>query len=87
MTALEKKLVSLKYGFLHGNMGQPNYGKISDYDKRIEGVIVLNNDRNKIVSMVVRIYGDVRTQQDIDNIQIAYNNLTQDIKELGGEIK
>lgn len=81
MTKLEQKLIELGYNGL-------DYLKLC-YCKNVENVhidIWLNDDKlsiNKNASGVQkRRLQNIRTQQDIDNLQQAFNQLQSDLKEL-----
>ena len=81
MTELQKKLESLDYDY----DGDSCYKKDSDYDKSISQVITLNEELDEIVDYCVVEFDTITTQKRIDNLQISFNNLTRDIKEIKGE--
>lgn len=48
--------------------------------KNINAIIVIKN--NKIIRHYITYYVPIESQEDIDNLQIAFNRLQSDIKEL-----
>lgn len=86
MTELEKKLKKLGYNQAYIDIPCSRYKNVSSYNSRILSYIDLNESQNKIDGYYVDICDGITSQQDIDYIQIAFNNLERDIKELGGEI-
>lgn len=85
MTQLEKKLKEMGYRPDLNSKVLPHYKKQCDYNKWVDGCMVLNVDRSKIINHYVSMLSGIHSQQDIDNIQIAFNNLERDIKEIKNE--
>lgn len=76
MTKMEEKLIELGYEFDHYAYRKP----IGDIDCAII-IIFTNKNMNKIVSYYV-INGIVKSQEQINNLQQAYNEMQKDLEVL-----
>ena len=78
MTELEKKLIELGY---------EQFPYIKTYFEKefhcaLHKVIFLNDQFTKVESHKISPYGAFRTQQDIDDLQQAFNELQKDLEVL-----
>lgn len=78
MTKLEQKLLELGYE-------QLPYLKtyfVKEFNCVMHKVIFLNDQLTEVKGHKISPYGAFRTQQDIDNLQLAFNELQKDLEEL-----
>lgn len=78
MTKLEQKLLELGYA---------QFANIKTYFQKefncaLSKVIVLNDQLTEVKGHKISLYGVIRTQQDIDNLQQAFNEMQKDLEEL-----
>lgn len=76
MTKLEQKLIELGYKLV---LGLPCYEKRTDKGN-IEIIVIKNEIRKAYIR--ASAYKVINSQQDIDNLQQAFNQLQSDLKEL-----
>ena len=79
MTKLEEKLIELGYVQTHTNK------KVSKFKGLCNSVIiciVYDKQLNDITGYIEDVYCNIKYQFQIDNIQKAFNQLQQDLKEL-----
>lgn len=77
MTKLEEKLVELGY---EKTIGSGRWCKEYDGNKNI----FINTDEyyKKIKDYYIHFYSFIECQQDLDNLQLAFNELQKDLEEL-----
>ena len=76
MTKLEQKLLELGYEYIN------NSRWVKDYDGNKNIFINTNENHNKIKDYYIHFYSFVECQQDINDLQQAFNQLQNDLKEL-----
>lgn len=78
MTKLEQKLVELGYEFFGWNV------KIKMYEKRIKYTIIniCTKEDKLLYKYCEPINKHIKSQQDIDNLQQAFNQLQKDLEVL-----
>ena len=79
MTKLEQKLCEL--GYIDHRKTHPSFNNF--YKFYNDYMLVIYLDENKIIDFEVSVFSArYKTQQDIDNLQQAFNQLQDDLKEL-----
>lgn len=79
MTKLEEKLIELEYKY---DLSHYVYTKEYQLDTDNKIMIVLNSDRTTIQNSRVYCLSPYFKQQDIDNLQQAYNEMQKDLEVL-----
>lgn len=90
MTKLEQKLLDLGYDYVSNTLSNcPRYSKgITLNKKQYELCIVTSKEKTKIYfNAVYAEYYSFKTQQDIDNLQQAFNQLQKDLELLNEVLK
>ena len=88
MAKLEEKLIQLGYDWVGNTLSNcPRYSKgITLNKKQFDLCIVTSKEKTKIYfNAVYTEYYTFETQQDIDNLQLAYNRLQLDLEVLKDE--
>lgn len=79
MNKLEQKLIELGYKY---DLSHYVYTKEYQLDTDNKIMIVLNSDRTTIQNSRVYCLSPYFKQQDIDNLQLAYNEMQKDLEVL-----
>lgn len=77
MTKLEEKLIELGYKLIFSNVRW-----FKDCDSSNSIFIITDNCHENIKEYHIYVYDLIETQQDIDNIQQAYNEMQKDLEVL-----
>ena len=77
MTKLEQKLIELGYENIYANS---RWCKEYDGNKNI--FITTDEYHKKIKDYYIHFYSNIECQEDIDNLQQAFNEMQNDLKEL-----
>lgn len=78
MTKLEEKLIEL--GYFEERTTHPNSNRFLKYHE--DYLLIITIDNNKIYGKIPALMIDFTSQQDIDNLQQAFNILQQDLEVL-----
>ena len=79
MTKLEEKLIQLGYENIKNNRW------VKEYDGNKNIFINTNENHNEIKEYYIHFYSFLECQQDIDNLQQAFNQLQKDLEVLKDE--